>query len=197
MAHGIANGQLCKNKQTIRDIDHIPSIYRQYVVYSDGKEIKMSIKPKQLRGLITDVLQYIDLYSEDAVELLMLTAAQESHCGTYIKQVQGPALGIYQCEPTTEDDIFANYLAFKPELKALINGLMIADYNMVSYRWDLKANLVYQTAICRIHYLRVPESLPSYKDIEAMAKYWKKYYNTEKGKGTIKEAIFNYKKYAI
>ena len=167
-----------------------------YVIYGDGKEIKMSIKPNQLRGLIKDVLDYMDLYSEDAVELLMLTAAQESHCGTYIKQVRGPALGIFQMEPASESDIWDNYLTFKPDLESLIDSVSLLDPT-ASEQFDLKANLIYQIAMARIHYLRVAESLPSKDDTKAMAQYWKKYYNTYKGKGTVEEAIFNYKKYAI
>lgn len=59
---------------------------------------------KQLRELVTHVLKKYDLYSADAVELLMLTAATESNLGCYIKQVGGgPALGIFQCEPNTYD----------------------------------------------------------------------------------------------
>ena len=48
----------------------------------------MSMEPDQLRELISDVLKAMKMYSEAAVELLMLTAAQETHCGRYIKQVR-------------------------------------------------------------------------------------------------------------
>ena len=186
----LVSSQLCYAYPT----EFLPWI--PYVIYLNGKEMKMSIKPKQLRGLITDVLMYLDLYSEDAVELLMLTAAQESHCGTYIKQVRGPALGIFQCEPATAQDIYDNYLTFKPDLESLIDSVSLLDQT-ASEQFDLKANLVYQIAMARIHYLRISEKLPSKDNIKAMAQYWKKYYNTYKGKGTVEEAIFNYKKYAI
>ena len=55
---------------------------------------------------------------------------------------------------------------------------------------QLKGNLYYAVAMCRIHYYRVSEALPN--DLEGMARYWKKYYNTELGKGTVEEFIHNY-----
>ena len=56
--------------------------------------------PKQLKELIERVLRKVNLYSDAAVDLLMLTAAQESACGKYIRQLgNGPALGIFQMEP--------------------------------------------------------------------------------------------------
>jgi hypothetical protein len=63
------------------------------------------MNPKQLRELvIRPVLEYLhpDIpYSHEAEDLLMMIAAHESHLGEYVKQVQGPALGIYQMEPDT------------------------------------------------------------------------------------------------
>ena len=67
----------------------------------------MSLDKTKLKNLITSVLKKADvaakgagrsssapkLYSEDAVELLLLTAAQESDLGTYTRQLGGgPAL---------------------------------------------------------------------------------------------------------
>ena len=49
--------------------------------------------------------------------------------------------------------------------------------------------------MCRVHYYRVSEALPEENDIEGMARYWKKYYNTPLGAGTEEEFIHNYKEY--
>jgi hypothetical protein len=51
--------------------------------------------------LIRPVLDSLQMYSKDAEELLVFTCAAESNGGTYLHQVKGPALGIYQCEPST------------------------------------------------------------------------------------------------
>lgn len=148
----------------------------------------------QLRELITVVLEELDLYSEDAVELLMLTAAQESHLGKYIRQINGPALGIFQMEPSTERDIWYNYLRYKPDIARRVYP-MVGNSNFNNLQ--LFGNLLYQIAMARIHYLRVPKALPSKDDVDAMARYWKRYYNTPLGKGTTLEAVANYRRYCV
>jgi hypothetical protein len=49
--------------------------------------------------------------------------------------------------------------------------------------------------MCRIHYLRVKESIPPADDVTSLAQYWKKYYNTSSGSGNEQEFISNYRKY--
>ncbi len=122
-----------------------------------------------------------------AVELLLGTAAQESAMGTYIKQLNGgPALGIYQMEPATHDDIWQNYLAYNPNLIVKVERVCPGGHfkpeRMV---WDLK----YATIMCRLHYYRRPEALPS--DHEGFADYWKQFYNTELGDGTVDQYLAN------
>jgi len=139
--------------------------------------------------VITPVLRKLGLYSPSAVNLLLGTAAQESHLGTYLKQINGPALGIYQMEPATHDDIWKNYLNFRHTLSSLV-----LQYNQQNAD-ALLYNLAYATALARIHYLRAPESLPQANDIEGLAAYWKAHYNTRLGKGTTDEFIDNYKRF--
>jgi len=153
------------------------------------------LNAKQLRKLITDVLKQMDMYSESALELLMLTAAQESHCGNYIEQLgTGPARGIFQMEPATEKDIWENYLKYKPALAAKVSEF---DISPALDDLDLTANLAYQIAIARCHYQRFSERLPSASDLSGLARYWKKYWNTVKGAGTVEEAMSNYNRYAL
>ena len=161
----------------------------------------MSIDPKHLRSLINNVLDILELNSDNALELLMLTTAQESHCGEWIKQIGGgPALGIFQMEPNTHDDIWKNYLCYHPSISNKIIKLSIQyrDFNLDNAKYfDMIGNLPYQTAMARTHYLRKREPLPDSKDVLKMAEYYKKYWNTYKGKATVKEAIDNYIKYAL
>ena len=76
----------------------------------------MGINKDQFRDLIRRTLKDITLYSEDAVDLLMMTAAAESNLGEYLRQINGPALGAFQMEPGTHDDIWKNYLNPKQHL---------------------------------------------------------------------------------
>jgi hypothetical protein len=155
----------------------------------------MSINCKDLRELVVrPTLQHLRLWSPAAEDLVLGTAAQESALGTYLHQVGGPALGIYQMEPATERDIWDNYLAFKELLADQVSDL-ITDASREDKVEEMIGNLYYATAMCRIHYLRVPEAIPVHKDIKGMAAYWKKYYNTPLGAGTEDEFISNFKKY--
>jgi hypothetical protein len=150
----------------------------------------MSINAKQLKiHVIVPTLVQIGLYSDAAVNLLLGTCAQESQMGTYLKQINGPALGIYQIEPATHKDVWENYLRYKKELSEKV--LMLGAQHDAS----LMINLAYTTAIARIIYLRAPEKLPAENDISELANYWKKYYNTLLGKGSTTDFITNYKRY--
>jgi len=134
----------------------------------------------------------IDLvaYSEDALELLVFTCANESRGGTYLKQVNGPALGIFQMEPETYNDIWQNYI--KP--KNSLSLLLLSNFSVVMMPSEdrMVYDLRYATAMARIHYMRVKEALPPSNDVNAMWAYYKQYYNTPKGAATKDEAIDNY-----
>ncbi len=155
------------------------------------------ISPIHLRQLIIDpTLKYLDMYSQSASNLLMGTAAQESHMGRFLMQIdgqgrpQGPALGIYQCEGKTHDDIWENYLKFRPSLYD-----KVASFSLSTTDQDMVWNLRYATAIARIKYWRDPEPLPQAGDIEGLAHTWKNCYNSKLGKGTVEEYIENYNRY--
>lgn len=128
--------------------------------------------------------------SEVAVNLMLGTALQESLGGTYLKQINGPALGIYQVEPDTHMDLWDNYLAFRPDRASLVRSF-------ASQRLDFNGNLVwnlqYATAVARIVYWRERFEWPSDpNNVEALARIWKEHYNTPLGRGTEEEFIRNY-----
>lgn len=150
---------------------------------------------EQLRNFIKRTLTKVSpvMATNNAVELLMLTAAQESHLGEYIRQLNnGPAMGIFQMEPRTHDDICFRYLNRKGELKASI--LRVSNCREFDSA-VLEYNLAYSTALARAFYRRFPEALPSATDVEGLARYWKKYWNTELGAGTVEEAVENYERF--
>jgi len=154
----------------------------------------MGINVNQLGELIIKPsLEAVGLYSKEAEQLLLGTCAQESLMGTYIKQVKGPALGIYQMEPATHNDIWINYLNYRKDLRSTIE--VITGYyswnNSDAMVWDLK----YATIMARVHYYRVREALPELDDITGMAKYHKKYYNTILGKSHVSNFTYNYRRF--
>lgn len=142
---------------------------------------------KQLREeIIKPVLEMLGLYSKNAENLLLGTACQESHAGEYIRQLgcKGDvgAFGIYQMELATHNDIWDNFLKYNKPIADKIKMLRIKE---LSDSENLLFNLAYATAMCRVHYYRISEKIPD--NIYGQAQYWKKYYNTELGKGTIEE----------
>jgi hypothetical protein len=154
------------------------------------------IYARQLRSdVIRPAIRAIELWSESAENLLMGTAAQESQMGTYVRQLGGgPALGIFQMEPATHDDIWKNYLRYQPYLRELLM-MHFVPATTEPKASDLISNLGYAAAMCRVHYRRVLEKLPAADDVAGMARYWKKYFNTPKGKGTEEEFLKNYRNY--
>lgn len=127
------------------------------------------------------------LTSVAAEELMLGTALQESNL-TYLAQLgNGPALGVFQMEPNTHDDIWENFLIYRPQLVEHM------DYITVTRSPGIMAsNMLYAAAMCRMHYYRVKAALPQAGDINAQAAYWKEYYNTPLGAGTVEEYIHNW-----
>ena len=140
------------------------------------------IHPQQFRNLvIRPSLQYIKLWSRAAEQLLLATAIAESNLH-WLKQIEGPALGVYQVEPATHDDIWINFLRDRHKLMDRVENLT----NRTPRRLDqLVTNLAYATAIARLVYYRRPEPLPEAGDLYSMAEYWKAHYNTVLGAGTV------------
>jgi hypothetical protein len=144
---------------------------------------------EQLRELvIRPALQHIELWSAAAENLVLGTALVESKA-EYIHQVGGgPALGLWQMEPATHDDIWDNYLKFNATLREWVTELQ-SPAAFTAGANELIGNLYYGAAMCRIQYRRVKEALPKAKDAEAMARYYKRFYNTEVGKGSVEKAL--------
>jgi len=146
---------------------------------------------QQLKSLIIRVLDEIGLLTPGAVELLLGTAAQESAMGTYIRQLgNGPALGIFQMEPATFNDIIENFLRHKLHLRSRVENCCNVKFLKSS---DLETNLALSICFARLHYYRKFEDLP--QTLDGMARYWKKHYNTPLGRGTEAEFIENYNRY--
>jgi len=152
-------------------------------------------------NVIIQTLHTFGFYSQNDVGLLLGIFAHESLCGYYIVQKgtefinSNLALGMYQMELATAKDILRYLKERRPELYKKFTQTFYDE------RCDIKNLLVgdifFATAMARFHFLRFPEPIPPLNDIKKIAEYWKKYYNTPQGKGTISEFIMNYKKYIL
>lgn len=124
------------------------------------------------------------------VRLLLGTAAVESNL-THRRQLgSGPARGLWQMEPgmTGAADIFENYLRFRPDRYRKLVQIWLELSNVPFFSPSVE-ELAYHLeryddiacALARLKFLRVPEAIP--EGVDAQSRYWKKHYNTIKGKG--------------
>ena len=155
----------------------------------------MSINPQHLRTVIEPVLMHMEMHSEAAVNLLLGTAAQESHLGRWLVQHGGPALGIYQMEPNTIRDI-NRYLSRRTDIRAKVGHLELSR-RPKTINCEIIGNLYLATALARIRYWYSPDPLPAANDVRGLANYWKKHYNTSRGKGSPEEFIANYNRLVL
>ena len=93
-------------------------------------------------------------------------------------------MGLWQVEPATHDDLYTNFLNYRPELDSKLMELRAAGLSLDE---NLATNLMYGAAVCRLCYYRKPDALPEAGDIEGQALFWK--YNTVFGKGTVSKYV--------
>jgi len=142
-----------------------------------------------MRGIIHDVIYSLgEKYADQrALELVYNTGLVESKY-VYLKQMKGPARGFFQCEPWVAVDICDNYLKYRESLMKKVAEVCMLDWRYFikphedDWRFILTTNIAAQIIFCRLHYRRVPKPLP--RTLEDQAFYWKKFYNSAKGKGT-------------
>lgn len=146
--------------------------------------------------VIRPALQRTDLWSPSAENLVLGTGLQESRL-SYVDQLTpgpGPAYGLFQMEAATYSDIWDNYLPSQPLLASRLKNMAGFDELAIPPVEELWGNNFFSAAMCRVHYRRVPASLPPSTYAMEMARYWKTYYNTSLGKGSVMEA---YPKFAL
>lgn len=145
----------------------------------------MSLYEPQFRQFITRTLMdFAPHYATlPAIELLLMTAAAESDFGTYLWQKSGPAKGLFQIEPDTHNSIHANYFHRRwPMFRQKEHDALVYD-------------LQYQVIVARGIYADKTEALPSENNIDGMAAYHKKHWNTLLGNADPENTVRKYLKY--
>jgi hypothetical protein len=115
--------------------------------------------------------------TKTAADLLMATAAMETDLGTWLSQVGGPALGVFQIEPATLAGLLGQLGT--AEAKALAT-VATPQAPLV----QVESNMVYAAATCRLYYWMNPMPLPS----DTVAGLWSMYkavWNTPAGAATM------------
>ena len=149
----------------------------------------MKCSAEYLRKLFVNTIKEFreHLCTPPAIEILLMTCAHESLFGEHMKQIGGPALGLFGIEPATHDSIFANYFNKRyPEFKQKEHAVLGQE--------SIDA-LKYQIIVARGIYADKVEPLPSENDIQGMAAYYKKHWNTMQGAAKIPDVINNYMRF--
>jgi hypothetical protein len=143
--------------------------------------------------VLRPVVGYLQLGGDEdaAINLLLGTAAQES-AFRYLAQVpSGPGVGLFQMEPATLEDLFESWLSHRPALLARVLSFAAPGPDR---RVQLAGNHLFAAAAARLQYFRQPDPLPAAADIDGLARYWKRFWNTEKGKGSVAEFVTSWRR---
>ena len=140
----------------------------------------------EIKEIAEYALYKLNSYSDDALALVVRTGMAES--GYRALRGYGesnPAIGFWQIEPATMYDMMRNYIVYRPQYRKALEELGM-QFKGDDIEVSVMANMAVQAGLCRLHYRRDKYPLPSWDSIEAQGKYWKRVYNTHKGKGTVK-----------
>ncbi|MGI0011924.1 MAG: hypothetical protein ACREBU_00560 [Nitrososphaera sp.] len=136
----------------------------------------MITPPDLLKWVIEPTLRAMGarFSSSRAARLLAYTSIAESTVSghTRLHQVRGPALGIFQVEPFTAQDLITRY-------RSVLQQFITASPDDV-----VSGNLYLSTALARCKYYDATPPLPRAFLVDIGA-YWKKHYNTDAGRGTV------------
>ena len=164
-----------------------------------------------LDHIVRPTLAYLNLPRAEingpSERLIISTAAHESLGFTRVYQIgKGPALSFWQIEPVTARDLwnryvirrFASSLAIK--LQSLVFPFRSETVNIQPTEIVLRQlaiNHPLACAIARLKYFDSAFTFAKNPDLApaSLAQLWKKYYNSEQGKGTIEEFLENYDEY--
>ncbi len=145
-----------------------------------------------LKDTLRPVLEEMDMWSRSAEKLLLATACHESGgFRTRVQDAGGPARSFFQIEPSTLGDLYLNYLAHKADKRRVISQFEPAHLELN----DILMNDRYACAAARMIYSRDAAPLPAFEDNKNMARYWKRVWNTEAGKGTVEKFLADWELY--
>jgi len=141
----------------------------------------------EIKEIAEHALYKLDSYSDDALALVVRTGMAESGYRA-LRQKNGPAIGFWQVEPATLYDMMRNYITYRPQYRKGLEELGM-EFKGDDIEMSVMSNMAVQSGLCRLHYRRDKDPIPSWDDVESQGKYWKRVYNTHKGRGTVEHFV--------
>ena len=142
-----------------------------------------------IKDIINDVLTRMERdvkipNTTEARKLVFETGMAESGYRNLEQIGGGPGVSFWQIEIGTVQDIWENYVLYrKPYIESFYRMGLVED----DLTFCVVTNIALACAFCRLYYRRKPGLIPS--SMPARAAYWKRYYNTAKGRGTVDHYI--------
>ena len=147
---------------------------------------------KELKLMIGDVCEYLDgknieydYYNEQykrAYLMVLETACAETQLGTFPDLTNKSGFGICQFDEIGFKHVKERSMKYQDEIYNKW-GINIDLITLIELRYNPFISVLF----CRLFYKSIPDPIPS--DRKGRAHYWKKWYNTFKGKGTIKHYL--------
>ena len=126
--------------------------------------------------------------SPDARNLLLATAIAETGMRARFQDKGGDAIGLFQIEYGTYRDLWRRAIPVRhPKLYNAMRTRFGDKKNNAIMFEDLQKNDVLSALFARVKYFEIGEPIPSASDIDAQAEYYKRIYNTAKGKANIEK----------
>ncbi len=142
--------------------------------------------------IVLPALHGLQLYTKELAELLVFTCAVESAGGTYIKQIHGPAVGIFQIEPAVFTELWVNCIIRNPSYINLLT--MNFHVHQMPKPDELMTDLKLSAAICGLYY-KWKKVNPLQMDAEYLWGLYKEFYNTKNGKAEHETSLKAYAKF--
>ena len=122
---------------------------------------------------------------ENAVNLLIETAMQETKMGSYSdRHAHKWGVGITQFDQIGIDEVKRS----SPHVKNQVLNAFGVDIDAIELR-DLAYSPLLSFICCRCFYLLKPGAIPG--TVEERGEYWKMYFNSEAGHGTAEQYVSN------
>lgn len=144
---------------------------------------------KQIKNLAAKVCVVLG-GGADVKKMLIETTCPETHTGTY-PDAHPDTKGVGLCQ---HDQINIDDLKLNGEARHFKKIKREFGYDIPSIKLaDLAEDPLLSLICCRLSYKRIPARIPS--TLTERAVYWKRYYNTVAGKGTVEHYLEAVEKY--